>query len=95
MFEVRKAKNNFGDRTFWTKNFNSFLAGDTIRKVKKRNSFDIDRSLKILYTMYDKRKKISLDYVNSEIKQYKKLIFSTKIRQNESLNQAHMAHLRI
>jgi chromosome partitioning protein len=64
---------------------------DTIRKVKKRNSFDINSSLRILYTMYDKRKKISLDYIESEIKQYKNFILSTKIRQNEALNQAHMA----
>ena len=41
--------------------------------------------------MYDKRKRISIDFIKNEIEQYKNLLFSTNIRQNEALNQAHMA----
>lgn len=64
---------------------------DTINTVKNTEDFSHNRSLRLLINKYDARKKISIDWVTQEVEPYKHLIFETKIRQNEALNQAHMA----
>ncbi len=64
---------------------------DTINTVKNTEDFEHERSLRLLINKYDSRKKISIDWITQEVEPYKHLIFDTKIRQNEALNQAHMA----
>ena len=65
---------------------------DTIDNVK--NSQDIEEKknlIRILLTKFDSRKSISNDWVLEQLEPYKQLLFKTRIRQNENLNQAHMA----
>ena len=62
---------------------------DTIDSVK--NSEAIETLIRILLTKFDSRKTISNDWVMEQLEPFKYLIFETKIRQNEALNQAHMA----
>jgi chromosome partitioning protein len=64
---------------------------DTITTVKNSETFEHERSLRLLINKFDSRKKISIDWITNEVDPYKHLIFDTKIRQNEALNQAHMA----
>jgi chromosome partitioning protein len=64
---------------------------ETIENVKESDRFSIDRSLRILLTKYDSRKTVSIEWVMAQLEPFKKLVLETRIRQNEALNQAHMA----
>jgi len=63
---------------------------ETIDKVKN-NDADKKSFVRILLTKFDARKTISNDWVLDQLCDYTDLLFETKIRQNEALNQAHMA----
>jgi chromosome partitioning protein len=64
---------------------------ETIENVK--NSDDVDKvgCVRILLTKLDSRKSVSNDWVMAQLEPHKALLFATRIRQNEALNQAHMA----
>jgi chromosome partitioning protein len=64
---------------------------ETIDNVKDSGSFPIQRFVRILLTKYDSRKTISIEWVMNQLEPFRGLLFKTKIRQNEALNQAHMA----
>lgn len=64
---------------------------ETIENVKSNEGKDKDKFIRILLTKFDSRKTISNDWVIQQLEPYADLVFKTKIRQNEALNQAHMA----
>jgi chromosome partitioning protein len=64
---------------------------ETIETVKGGDAFRIERSLRILLTKYDSRKTVSIEWVMEQLEPYRSLLFQTRIRQSEALNQAHMA----
>jgi len=63
---------------------------ETIETVKgnQKNRRDFVR---VVITKFDSRNKISNDWVLRQLEPYTDLLFETKIRKNEALNQAHMA----
>ena len=63
---------------------------ETIHNVKQVNHKD--KFFRILLTKYDSRKKISNDWVLNELEPQKEFMFKTRIRVDETLNHAHMAH---
>ena len=64
---------------------------DTVENVKNSEDFDKEKYIRILLTKYDARKSVSNEWVERQLESYKNMLFETKIRQNEALNQAHMA----
>ncbi len=64
---------------------------ETIENVKNPHPFAIEGFLRVLLTKYDSRKTVSIEWVMVQLRPYKNLLFKTRIRQNEALNQAHMA----
>ena len=64
---------------------------DTIRTLKKGNYDNGECILRILFCKFDPRKTISNDWVLKQLEAYRSLLFKTRIRQCEALNQAHMA----
>lgn len=64
---------------------------DTIVTVKSADGFDIETQVRILLTKYDSRKTVSIEWVMQQLEPFRGMLFQTKIRQNEALNQAHMA----
>lgn len=65
---------------------------DTVDNVKNSQDIEDKKNLiRILLTKFDSRKTITNDWVLKQLEPYKTLLFKTRIRQNESLNQAHMA----
>ena len=64
---------------------------ETIENVKNPHSFAIEGFLRVLLTKYDSRKTVSIEWVMAQLRPYRSLLFKTRIRQNEALNQAHMA----
>jgi len=69
--------------------FSDFM--ETIDHVRKHEKIEKQKYIRILLNKFDSRKKITNDWVNEQLEPYKDMIFQTKIRQNEALNQAHMA----
>ena len=63
---------------------------DTIENVKNDN-LEQKNFIRVLLNKVDSRKKISIGWVTEQLEPYQELLFETKIRQNEALNQAHMA----
>ena len=63
---------------------------DTIDNVKNNKGLDRRDMIRVLITKYDSRKTISIDWAMYQLENYKELLFETKIRQNEALNQAQM-----
>jgi len=70
---------------------------DTIEIVKNKNSPEQEEMehLRILLTMFDKRNKITNEFILNQLKPYEKWIFKTIIMKNESLNQSQMAQKSI
>lgn len=64
---------------------------ETIDNVKNGDAIDKEKFIKILLTKYESRNKISNDWVRQQLEPYNGMLFSTVIRKNEALNQAHMA----
>jgi chromosome partitioning protein len=64
---------------------------DTIDNVKNNKGLGREDLIRILITKYDARKTISIDWSMNQLEYFKDLLFETKIRQNEALNQAQMA----
>ncbi len=64
---------------------------DTIVTVKSTDGFDIRSQVRILLTKYDSRKSVSIEWVMQQLEPFRDMLFHTRIRQNEALNQAHMA----
>lgn len=64
---------------------------ETIDNVKNNKARDKEDFIRILLTKYDSRKSVTNDWVLEQLKPYRALLFKTKIRQNEALNQAHIA----
>ena len=59
--------------------------------VKNQEEMDKSKYIRILLTKYDSRKSVSNEWVERQLEPYKEMLFETRIRQNEALNQAHMA----
>jgi chromosome partitioning protein len=68
---------------------------ETIDNVKNSLPHDKAGFIRILLTKYDKRKTVSNDWIMEQLKDYESLLFDTRIRHNEALNQAQMATLSI
>jgi len=70
---------------------------DTIEIVKNKTTSEQEKMqhLRILLTMFDKRNKITNEFVLNQLKPYNEWIFETIIMRNESLNQAQMAQRSI
>ena len=64
---------------------------DTIEEVKKVDSFNQEKIIKLLLTKFDSRKTVANKWIFEQLEPYKKLLFQTKIRQNETINQANIA----
>lgn len=64
---------------------------DTIDTVKSGEIMERENSIRILLTKFDSRKRISNDWVFERLSSYEDFVFDTRIRQNEALNQAHIA----
>ena len=64
---------------------------ETIDSVKNSEEADNQNLIRILLTKFDSRKNITNDWVLEQLEPYQNLLFKTKIRQNEALNQAHIA----
>lgn len=64
---------------------------DTIATVKSADGFEVERQVRILLTKYDSRKSVSIEWVMQQLEPFRDMVFETRIRQNEALNQAHMA----
>ena len=64
---------------------------DTVENVKNHADLEKDNYIRILLTKYDSRKSISNEWVERQLEPYQNMVFETRIRQNEALNQAHMA----
>jgi len=63
---------------------------ETIEHVKN-GDFNKADFIRILLTKYDNRNKVSNDWVFQQLEHFQHLIFATKIRRNEALNQSQMA----
>jgi chromosome partitioning protein len=64
---------------------------ETIDNVKNDKTADKGEFIRILFTKYDARKSVTIDWAIEQLKDYSDLVFNTKIRQNEALNQAQIA----
>ena len=64
---------------------------ETIDNVKFSEDTEKNGYIRILLTKFDARKSVSNDWVMQQLEPYKDMLFDTRIRQNEALNQAHMA----
>lgn len=64
---------------------------ETIDTVKNTTDVPNREVIRILLTKYDARKTVSNEWILEQLGDYRNLLFDTKIRQNEALNQAHMA----
>ena len=64
---------------------------ETIRNVKDTDPLANEELIRILLTKYDTRKKITNDWVFEQLEPYRSILLKTIIRQNEALNQSHMA----
>ena len=64
---------------------------ETIDNVKNNKGAEKDDFIRILFTKFDARKSVTIDWVMDQLNEYKSLVFQTKIRQNEALNQAQIA----
>ena len=67
------------------------LMMETVDAVKNDDQADKRDFIRILLTKFDSRKKVSNDWVFGQLEPYQDMLFKIKIRQNEALNQAHMA----
>lgn len=64
---------------------------DTIDKVKNSKGRNKKEFFRILLTKFESRNTITNNWVFEELKPFEELIFKTRIRKNEALNQAHMS----
>lgn len=64
---------------------------ETIENVKNSGGIESEKAIRILLTRFDSRKSITNDWIIEQLRPYEALLFNTKIRQNEALNQAHIA----
>lgn len=64
---------------------------ETIESVKNSGGIESEKAIRILLTRFDSRKSITNDWIIDQLRPYEALLFNTKIRQNEALNQAHIA----
>ena len=64
---------------------------ETIENVKNNKITNKEDFIRIILTKYDSRKKITNDWIFEQLEPYETFLFKTKIRQNEALNQAHIA----
>ncbi len=64
---------------------------ESIKILKGGNQDTSECSLRILFCKYDSRTAISNHWVTKQLGPYQPLLFNTRIRQCEALNQAHMA----
>jgi len=64
---------------------------ETIDHVKNGESEGEITQIRILLTKVDSRNKISNEWVTKQLKPFSPLLFQTKIRKNEALNQSQMA----
>lgn len=67
---------------------------DTIENVKNSEEIDLNGFIRILITKYDSRKTVTIDWVMKQQEPFKDILFDTKIRVCEPLNQAHMSTLQ-
>ena len=63
---------------------------ETIENVKDNEKIEKENFIRILLNKFDARKSVTNDWVLGQLNPYKSLLFKTRIRQNEALNQAHI-----
>lgn len=61
---------------------------DTIEAIKSNDVNGKERYLRILITKFDARNTLTNDWIFKQLESYRSLMFNTKIRKNEALNQA-------
>jgi len=64
---------------------------ETVDHVKNGEELKKEDFIRILLTKVDTRKTVTNEWILEQLEPYKKMLFNTKIRQNEALNQAHIA----
>jgi chromosome partitioning protein len=64
---------------------------DTISAVKNCNTEEKKRFVRIVLTRFDVREKLTNEWVLSQLDTYQGMIFETRIRRTQALNQAHIA----
>ena len=64
---------------------------DTIETVKNDVIRDKGHYIRILLTKFNSRATVTNDWIFDQLTEFNHMQFKTKIRQNEALNQAHMA----
>jgi chromosome partitioning protein len=64
---------------------------NTVKAIKDDQYDEFKNNIKILMTKYDSRKSISNEWFIEELSPYSDMVLNTRIRQNEALNQAHIA----
>ncbi|WP_028322560.1 ParA family protein [Desulfatiglans anilini] len=64
---------------------------ETVEHVKNGEEIAKENFIRILLTKVDTRKSVTNEWILEQLEPYKNMLFNTKIRQNEALNQAHIA----
>lgn len=67
---------------------------ETVKNLSLQELFEGDL-FRILLTMYDRRNRVTNEYILEQLKPYKAKTFSTLIMKNEALNQAQIAQKAI
>lgn len=62
----------------------------SIKDIEKINGAGEKGCIKVLITKYDSRKSQTIEWFMEQLAPYKDMVFTTKIRQNEALNQAQI-----
>lgn len=68
---------------------------ETIRDIKNGNSQKVNDFVRIFLTKFDVRNSVTNDWMMKQLESYQPLLFETKIRDNQALNQAHIAEQSI
>jgi len=64
---------------------------DTVEHVKNGEEMEKEDFIRILLTKVDNRNTVTNDWILGQLKPFEKLLFKTRIRKNEALNQAQIA----
>jgi chromosome partitioning protein len=67
---------------------------ETVKNLRPEELFEND-SFRILLTMYDRRNRVTNEYILEQLKPYRDKTFTTPIMKNEALNQAQIAQKAI
>lgn len=64
---------------------------EIIESVENNEGMEKEKVVRILLTKFDSRKRITNEWIMEQLRPFEAMLFKTKIRQNEALNQAHIA----